>query len=221
MHFSTTTYLLSIFSLLNALPPTLASPASHSPKAITHRTTSDRACYRGAYGSLSLCKSNCGSGSSAGNCTEITTMLIKDSPPYDCSCPGDDTALINNDQSRSHPRVQPPTYPRKRYPRSGTARARARALALAQTQARTQPLKSRDLTAQELRFQAKAAQQQHQEWFVEKALEQPKPLPATPCKRGYHKTMDMCMANCGKRSGNCISVDGGNAVACQCKPGEL
>ena len=45
------------------------------------------------------------------------------------------------------------------------------------------------------------------------------PYVEKPCKRGYHKNMDICMANCGETSGNCIVVDGGSAVACQCKPG--
>ena len=197
MHFSTATYLCSVFSVFAIYPTALASPTPSSPQDITYRTSSNRACHHGTYNSHSTCTINCGTGKSAGNCTKVISMLVNDSPPYDCTCPGDDTAILNNDQSQSQlSKIQP--HLRKPHPRW--------------------------LSAQNLQLQARVAQQQHQNWFVEKALEQSRPARETPCKRGYHKNMDICMANCGTRSGNCISfqhVDGGKAVACQCKPGEL
>ena len=197
MHFSTATYISSVLSLFALQSTALAPPTSNSPRDTTHSTTSNRACHQGTYSSFTTCKINCGTGTSAGNCTKITSMLVKDSPPYDCTCPGDEFAILNNDQSQTQlSKSQPPL--RKVHPRW--------------------------LSAQNLQLQARTAQQQHQQWFVEKAFDQPRAMPRKPCKRGYHKNIDTCMANCGGVSGNCINyqhVDGGHAVACQCKPGDL
>lgn len=201
MHFSTATYLSSVLSFFALQTTVLASPTSTSPQdAATYSTTSTRACHHGTYNSFSLCRINCGTGAAAGNCTKITSMLVKDSPPFDCTCPDDDLAPLNNDQTQTQ-LSQSPSLPRRR--------------------SKSHP---RWLSAQKMQLEARAAQEQHQKWFAEKALKKPRAVPDTPCKRGYHANMDICMANCGGKSGNCISfqhADGGHAVACQCKPGEL
>lgn len=214
MHFSTPAYLLSLF----VLPLPLSASPTPGPWASPSKTT----CRRGIYNSLDLCTANCGIGASAGNCSRITTELIHDARPYDCTCPGDSTPDII-DVPTAHTSHKSSPAPSSSHVSSAsepqpTAKLRPRSLA-------------DKITSEIFRVKSKVKdlKEKHRDEFLsDNQPPTPKSLFALPqqmplCKRGYYPSVERCMANCGMRSGRCVDVgDGGlGVVACMCKTGEL